>query len=229
MLRNNWTQWAEHRAAPPSEKAYRQTLHGALMGYHDTDKPVIADKGRSWIHLLELADFALGEEMKVIVPVRDLAEVLASFESLYRKNAHRATVPTKNFRDGQTVEGRVNHWATEGEVGIAYDRIRDLIARGHRDRVLFVDFDELCADPATVMARVWRYLGMTAPAHDFENVVQVTHEDDEVHGYAGMHDIRRAVRPVPKKAHQILGQSLADKYVHIRPWLSGAPSLADSG
>ena len=46
--------------------------------------------------------------------------------------------------------------------------------------------------------------------HDFNNVEQITVEDDEVYGVFGDHTIRRQVQPQPSQALEILGAGLCD-------------------
>ena len=46
--------------------------------------------------------------------------------------------------------------------------------------------------------------------HDFNNVEQITVEDDEVYGVFGDHTIRRQVQPQPSRALEILGPGLCD-------------------
>jgi sulfotransferase len=41
--------------------------------------------------------------------------------------------------------------------------------------------------------------------HDFDNVEQITTEDDEVYGIYGDHNIRQRVEPVPNTYKEILG------------------------
>ena len=54
-----------------------------------TDRPICIDKNRYWAEYLEMAAALVGgrDHLKVIVTVRDLRDVLASFELLYRKTS----------------------------------------------------------------------------------------------------------------------------------------------
>lgn len=220
LLRNNWQIWKEHQADKAASAPHNlaRVMGAMLQAYHDTDKPVVIDKARSWIHSIEMAEAALQAKVKIIVPVRDLTEILASFETLYRKNAALTNVPGE-FLTSQSTPGRADHWAgLAGEVGIAYSRIRDAIQRGYRDRLHFVEFDDLTARPAATMNAVWDFLGMERPSHDFGNVVQATREDDAVHGYVGMHDIDPTVTARPHKALRVLGEQVVAKYKSSEFW-----------
>jgi sulfotransferase len=53
-------------------------------------------------------------------------------------------------------------------------------------------------------------LGVPAYKHDFDDVQQVTQEDDAVYGIYGDHAIRTKVEPVPSQAKGILGKDVTD-------------------
>ena len=54
--------------------------------------------------------------------------------------------------------------------------------------------------------------------HDFDNVEQVTKEDDEVYGAFGDHTIRTKVEPVASKAKQLLGKDVTDWVYNTYKW-----------
>jgi hypothetical protein len=53
--------------------------------------------------------------------------------------------------------------------------------------------------------------------HDFDNVKQVTWEDDSVHGFVGLHDIRSKVAPMEPQWPKVLGD-FAGKYGTLNFW-----------
>ena len=53
---------------------------------------------------------------------------------------------------------------------------------------------------------VYDYLGVPEFEHDFDNVPQVTQEDDRVYGAPGLHDIRSKVEPLTKDYMTVLGR-----------------------
>lgn len=220
QLRNTWMSWKEHQADPKASAPHNlvRVMGAMLHSYHDTEKPVVIDKARSWLHSVEMAEAALGRKAKILVPVRDVSEILASFECLYRKNAATSSVPG-DFLSSQTTEGRVRHWASAGgELGIAFNRLRDALLRDMGDRLLFVEFSDLTANPEATMRKVWEFLGMEQPVHDFQNVQQVTEENDAVHGYLDMHKISPVVKPVTPKARRILGDKLWKEFSAQEFW-----------
>lgn len=223
-VRNHWDSLVEFQAMPDqaaNEAAKLRVLRGILESYHaDTPRPVVFDKSRSWLAHLEMAEAVLGRKARVLVPVRDVRDVLASFEKLWRRTAATAQIvqEAKNYYEFQTVEGRCAVWARGDQpVGLAYNRIKDAIQRGFRDRMHFVRFEDLTRAPVQTLELVYRFLDEPPFLHDFERVEQVTREDDRVHGFPGLHEIRSRIEPVPPQWPHILGPA-ANQYANLELW-----------
>lgn len=222
-IRNQWDRLIEHQAEGVNYEQLRGVMRAALDTYHLTDKEVIVDKGRGWLSLVEMLEFIKpAVAPKIIVPVRDIAEILASFEQLWRKSTGQSqwAFEQADYFKAQTVEGRCDIWASSGQpVGLAYNRVKDAISRGHSKSLLFVEFDDLTRNPAATMRRIYEFLGEELFEHNFVNVVQVSREDDvNVHRIPGLHTIRPTVAPLPKRALEILGPALVQKYSNAEVW-----------
>ena len=220
-LRNQWENVDEFRAAPNKE-GKNAVIRGILQNYYSiVDRPVIFDKSRGWCAYLELAEFILGKKVKVLVPVRSIVDILSSFEKLWRKQAHEWQFPQERnfYSEWQTVEGRANIWMRSDQpVGISYNRIHDAISRGFADRMLFIEFDHLTTYPEQTLRTIYNFLGEEYYDHDFNNVVQTTSENDDIHGIPGLHKIRPKVEPVVSDALQILGKDVVEKYRNVEFW-----------
>jgi sulfotransferase len=154
--------------------------------------------------------------------VRNITEILSSFEKLWRKSTGQSQW---NFEQGdyiksQTVEGRCDIWASAGQpVGLAYNRVKDTITRGYQNDLLFVEFDQLTSQPAQTLKMVYDYLELPYYQHNFNNVEQYTQEDDEgVHRIRDLHKIKPVVVPVPHDSDKILGKFLVEKYSNLELW-----------
>lgn len=207
--RNNWNQMIEFKASPNDEALIR-VMRGILENYYDdVDKPVIFDKSRGWLSQIEMAEAVLGHKIKIIAPVRDVRDVVASFEKLWRENApyRQLAQERSNYFDFQTLDGRVKTWLQGDQpVGLAYNRLTDAYKRGLGDRILLVDFDDLTNKPKDTMKIVYDFLGEEYFEHDFNHVEQVTSENDEVHGIKDLHKIRSKVEPIVPRWPEILGK-----------------------
>ena len=170
-----------------------------------TDKKYIVDKSRGWgIHYDMLATIR-GEQPKVICMVRDLRDVFASMEGNFRKHPEKSQ-GIVNWSTGQatTVPKRIDFWIQNPPVGLAIERLQEIIRLGNDKNILFIKFEDLCLYPDTTMTKIYQYLDIPFYKHDFDNIEQVTKEDDEVYGAFGDHVIRKQLKLPPSKAKQLL-------------------------
>jgi sulfotransferase len=214
-----WYNSPWHKQSPENaEVMLKSTLLHAAEGYYaHASEPVICMHSRGWPKNIEFAEWIFDTEVKLIVPHRNIADILASFEKLYRRNQHHQ-FPHENKHGDlmQTVEGRCRVWMDSKEVvGSAILRVRDAIDRGHMDKMLFVDYDELCNYPLASMARIWEFLGMEQHEHDFNNIEHVTTDGENdlvAHKIDNLHNPGVAISKPKSDAKDILGNKLYDTY-----------------
>ena len=220
--RGNYTDSPEFKAqdADLMKTGFLSFCRNGMDGYYNaiTDKKYVIDKSRGWgIHY----DFLnlIYPNPKIVVMVRDLRDVFASMEKNYRKNPDKAN-PILNWAQmaGTTVPKRVDIWAQSQPIGLAIERLQELFRLGIDSKVLFVKFEDLCLYPETTMTRIYEYLEVPYYEHNFDNIQQVTKEDDEVYGVFGDHEIRTKLAPVPSKAKHILGKDVTDWIWSNYPW-----------
>lgn len=223
QVRNGWNGVVEFQAMPEAESmaAKQRVLTAILTRYFgNIEQPVVFDKSRGWLAHLEMAEALLGYKPRVLVPVRDMRDVLASFERLWRKTAALGQTPDEaaNYVGYQQMAQRLDGWASaSGPVGMAFNRIRDALARGWGSQMHFVRYEMLTARPAETMAALYHFLDEEPFEHDFEHVEQVTVEDDRVYGFVGLHTIRPRVQPQPAAWPGILGAD-AERFSGQEVW-----------
>jgi len=226
-IRNLWNQLIEHQAEGINHEQLRNVMKGAMENYYLTTKKYVVDKGRGWLSVLEMAEFVLEKKAKIIVPVRDIKEILASFEQLYRNSVSftQWEIEKTDYFKTQTVKGRCELWSQENQpVGLAFNKLKDAIDRGFLDRMYFMEMDNLTNNPEQEMKNIYNFLEIDYYKHDFDNVEQITKEDDtNVHNLPGLHTIRSKVLPVRHKATEILGPSVCNTYNNIEFWRNIKP------
>lgn len=218
-VRNNWDNLVEFKATP-NDEAKKRVMKAMLHAYHNSDKKVVFDKCRGWAMYSEMAKELLDHDIKILVPVRDMRQVLSSWEKLYRKEAgtSQSHLEKLDYFKAQTVQGRCELLLRNDQpVGLAHNRIIDALQRGWGKNMFFVDYDDLTNNPEGTMKAIHTFLGEPYFEYDFNNVEQVTKADDAVYGFKDLHKIRKEVKPQPDDWKEVLGE-WADDYRKLNFW-----------
>lgn len=203
-IKNHWDSIDEIKANP-NDQAKLRVMKGVLESYYNEDK-IVFEKSRGWLEWMEFLNTCFGP-VKVLVPVRDMREILSSLEKLYRKNyLHRKMFEKDIYLQMQTVEGRCAYWlGFNNPLGIAYSRIRDALQRGYGNQIYFIHFDKLTTEPEAEMKMIYKFLGEEYFEHNFNHIEQKLNENDEVYGISDLHTIRHKIKPVKSDWLNILG------------------------
>jgi sulfotransferase len=207
--RNNYTNSPEFKAQDPSlmRAGFSGFCHDGVLGFFNavTDKQYVLDKSRGWgVHYGFLNSFY--PDPKIICMVRDLRGIFASMEKNFRKNQHMDSgiVDHANMI-GTTTEKRIDVWAQSQPVGLAIERLSQVFKEGINQKMLFVKYEDLTSNPKTELERIYDYLEVPRFEHDFDNVEQITQEDDSVYGIYGDHRIRKKIVPLKQDYKEVLG------------------------
>lgn len=192
--------------------AFKGMCRESLQGYFNslTERPYIFDKSRVWMPNYNFIKFITDEEPKIICMVRDLRDVFASNEKNYRKNPDKSR-HSFGMGEANTLPKRIDVWASSDSfVGSAVDFLNDAISTGTISKMLLIKYENFCLYPDKAMEKIYDYLQIPYYKHEFDNVPQLTHENDRVHGIFGVHTIRNSVEMIPSDANEILGKEICD-------------------
>jgi sulfotransferase len=140
-------------------------------------------------------------------------------EKNFRKNQHKDSGIVNHVQmTGTTTEKRIDVWANSQPIGLAIERLQEIFKQGINQRMLFIRFEDLTRNPAEQMKRIYDFFGVSNYAHDFDNVTQLTVEDDSVYGIYGDHSIRTKVEPVKSIAKDILGSNVCNWILSRYEW-----------
>jgi sulfotransferase len=159
------------------------TYYGAL-----TNKTTVIDKRRHWqsIPNIELYKDATGELPKIICPVRDVAEIMASF-----------------YRLGDT--RRFNEIITDQTFGTVYHQLRDSYFSAYRDCIHFVEYNDLVDHTEDTLDSLYDFLELDP--HPYDAAVPVTAlEGEGDYGVPGLHTLR----PTVSKTDMVLSDYLTE-------------------
>lgn len=213
--RNNYSTSPEFKAqdAELMKTAFQAFCKEGMFGYYNaiTDKKYVVDKSRGWGIHRDFLQFVLGEEPKIICMVRDLRCIFSSMEGNFRKHPDKQSdILEWSTGKGTTVPKRIDIWGSTPPVGLAIERLMEIFRMGYDSKILFVKFEDLCIHPDHEMRRIYNYLDIPFYNHDFDNIQQITKEDDEVYGAFGDHVIRTKLEPVRSRANELLGKEVSN-------------------
>jgi len=175
------------------------SMHGMVEGFYARELSLgkhVFDKSRGHLSKIELLEAVLGRKIKVIVPIRDIRDVVASFEKLYRKSfVTDHPLSGNDVYRTLTVRGRAERLCSiDHTIGYVVNCLQDAFERGLQDRLVIVPYHELTHRPIETVKRVCEECGVESFTCDPNNVVQMVKEDDTVYGM-GLHEVRKVVEP----------------------------------
>ena len=165
-----------------------QTMRGMIDAfYEDTNKPVVIDKSRGWpiAQIMGAMTQVLNRPPRIIATVRSVPDCAASFIRI---------VKPENLDEFMASGQLMDH------LKAAYISLQN----GYLavpENFLFVEYEDLLADPKAQLARVHAFLDLPPFDYDFNNIdgSSVAEDDEQLHGTVGMHDVKPVLAPQHKQ------------------------------
>lgn len=193
-------------------------LKNGINGYYSglTDKPYAIDKFRGWLGEYDFVN-AYDPNPKIVCMVRDLRSIYSSFEKKYRANPLKDhQLEDYYYPTGQSVITRIQSLSDAPVMHIPTESLWQLILQKNDKHIHFMKFEEFCQFPKETMEELYQYLEIPYYEHDFDNIKQITHENDQIIGGFADHNIRETFSPPIEDYNEILGeyasQYIVDKY-----------------
>lgn len=137
---------------PKPEQAQLIVSNVINQFYSDVENPVVIDKNRAWTVRVPYIEGYIGQQAKIICPVRDIDEILTSMIMMIRRNPYQEGQPRINFIDEQLVklniplsdDNRCEYIAgPRGILGQSLNAIQEGFKQGFSDRIHFVEYKDL--------------------------------------------------------------------------------------
>lgn len=199
-----------------SEKQREMFLKGLFDTYYSEHKDkVIFDTSRMWCARLSIL-LKLFPDSKIICCVRDLGWIMDSFERIYRRNNQKPS-GIYNYDTGGTVFSRTaSISSSNGVVGYALDALREALASEYNDRLLIIEYEEMCRDPASTISKIYDFIDEEIFIHDFNTVEYSAGEFDKQMDAIGLHDVKGSVQWRPRTT--ILPPELFARFANDNFW-----------
>jgi len=197
---------------------------GSLMKhwYSDIEEEVIFDKNRAWTARVPFIEGYIGQQAKIIVPVRRIDEILTSLLTMVHRNTFVEGQPRINFIDEQLVktntpisdETRCTLLLSPG--GIVYESLNAAklgVDDGHGDKFHFIDYNDLIKDPQKELNAIYGFLGEEPFEHTFDELSNEHREDDlATYGLGDMHEVHSKIEKTSSDPSTILPDSIIELY-----------------
>lgn len=188
-------------------------MRGVLDGYYShIDKPIIFDKDRGWIPLLGLVNHITEKQSKVLVCVRNPAEILSSFEKLRKENPLFHVEVDKVLKENSSILTRSSYYADTGPLGVSLRNLNDAVTMGYLDNLLFVDYNRFCNSPKSQMKRIYDFFEIPFFEHDFNNINQTETYSDLAVGLPNLHKIKPKLERTTMNCVKYIGINLHGFY-----------------
>lgn len=211
-----WANWDNYEANKEfeNERAKIGVLSSVFDGYYNhIDKPIVFDKDRAWVTKIGLLESVTGARVKILCPVRNPAEILASFEKIRKQHPLKFTLADQTLREGTGIAARAYYYASpQGALGLAHAGIKDAVTEGYLDRLLFIDYNRFCNSPKSQLKRIYDFFELPEYQHDFSQIVQEEHFDDRAVGLPNLHKVKPTIERTTINPVEYLGLDLHQQY-----------------
>lgn len=178
---------------------------------------IIIDKHRAWGRNLPTIQKIFGTKPKVIITVRDIPSIIASFIRLLRESNQNPTYIDailkqrgKFITDANRVELLWKDYIFD-----TWDSFKTAF-EFDKSSLLLVDYDQLISNPNLQMQRVYEFLNLPYYQHDYDNITNIDTDDDLMAwGLEGLHTIRSKLEKTSQHPKEILGESIYNKYKNM--------------
>ena len=159
----------------------QRILSASAFAFHDTDRQHIIDKNRGWLINYEAIDKELVKNPKIIVTLRPIEEIVASYYKLINHTNSSNETPEQIF------VGRIK--------GVYIDIMKKSYLK---DKICIVTYDQLINNSKPTLEKVATFIGCDGHEYDINNIIDTDPENDEKWGVPYLHKIR------PKLENQAL-------------------------
>jgi len=177
--------------------------------YSEVSKPIVVDTSRAWTKKTTLLK-TLFPNTRILCCVRDIVDILNSFEHIFKKNPLYTNTLIKDdmkhhvfSRCDAMMDGKdgivTTNWANLQEGYYA-----------HPEMMYLVEYETLCKNPKETMTKIYEFLNLPYFEHDFENLEYKNEPFDVVCNLKDLHTVRKRVEYNPPK--MILPPEVIDKY-----------------
>lgn len=221
QLESGIPMYESHRAGLLHE-GYSSVLGNITNNFYShIDKPIIIDKNRGWGTPYNFNNVSpyVNPDGKVILTMRPILEVLASFVKISKKS-EKTTGNLNYFNQELWVSGYrsesdavvENLMKSNGMIDKNIYSISNLV-KNHSGRVHVVWYQSLIDNPQITMDGIYEFLEVPKKQNNFNKIIEVDkHDDLSGYGMLGLHDIGKKLSGPKTNPKDYLSDYVIQKY-----------------
>lgn len=199
-----------------------------LSSFFDTfhkgiDKPVIVDREKDWgtPANLDLIKRFVTPTPKIIITVRDILEIIASFvlmDADYLKNNTANSGAFINYYRSPKDSIVEFLMKPNGDIDKALLGLASAFFPENKGIFHIVEYNDLMLKPEETMSGIYNFLELPNYKHDFKNIKKIESDNDTSIGLPkDLHDIRKSLSK-SKTSIDILSEYIKHKYSDMEFW-----------
>jgi hypothetical protein len=156
-------------------KSYINFLRQGIRGWYETmtDKPIVFSKSRIWSEWLPHT-FAIDPNSKYLVILRDLRDIICSFDSLLWKYPQVGHGDKENPFHHKSFEDRMEMYCTDGSSNLGrplqmLPHLMEVVQR-NPDNFFILRHEDFNEKPREALEVIYQWLGEPNFEHDFDNI-----------------------------------------------------------
>lgn len=194
--------------------------------YEKHTEKYIIDKNFSWLepHPYLILEHHLKNDIKVICPVRDILEILASWNRLCendKNNGYDQVILQKDKTNRKMADRRADFFInTSGEqngVLTSIENMKRVLYPQFKNQIMLVEYDKLVDNTEETLDSIYNFLGIEKYNHDLANIKN-PHEYKDTWGVKNHHTIKPKIKKEEYDLESIFSADTIKKYSGLEFW-----------
>lgn len=196
--------------------------------YQDKSAKYIIDKNLNWPNPqgVELINRYITKNIKIICPVRNVLDVLTSFDTIInasedsKNNQIDQQTMAQTFGNLPLADRRAEFlMRNDKDVSLSLNFMRHALIPEYRHIFHFVDYDDFINNPKKEIDKIYDFLEIPQYNHKFENIKDVSGISEEsLVGIKNLHTIRPTVQKVSRKPEDVFLPETIARYSGLEFW-----------
>ena len=216
----------QYRAHPKPDCAHK-VISSIPHNYYNVSESIIVDKSRGWVNQLEHINDYITKSPKIICPVRNIHDIIASFLQLIERSDDNNFIDD-NLKSNNIEINNDNRsdylMCSQGIIGLSYIALSEAYRKGWDKHILIVEYEDLVNNSQVEMNRIYDFLDLPHYTHNFDNVETEFEEKDIVYGLKDMHKVRTKVEKIYRNNEMYLSNDIINKYKQMEFWRKQTPT-----